>query len=161
MSAPPREGTQLVFLGGLPGSGKTTYAKRLEEKGWVFYDDFQARAAGDSPRFRASRHYAELVSHIRAGRRCIVSDIRVIHEEYRRDAAAALRQDVGNVPTELHLFENNPDQCGENVRNAKDGRRVEPRLQAIAFWSKHYSAPNHAVLHRVWRPAKSQDLLEP
>lgn len=161
MSARPKEGSQLVLLGGLPGSGKTTYAKRLEKEGWVFYDDFQARAAGDSPDFRSSRHYAELRAHIGVGHQCIVSDIRVIHQEYRIGAAAALRQDVGSVPTELHLFENNPDQCAENVRNAEDGRRVEPRLQAIAFWSKHYSAPNHAVLHRVWRPATGPDRDEP
>ena len=148
----PRAGTQLVFLGGLPGSGKTYYAKQLEQQGWVFYDDFQCRAAGDSPLFRASRHYTELVSYLRSGQRCIVSDIRVIHDEYRRDAEAALRQDVGNVPTELHLFEKDPRQCAQNVRNADDGRRVEPRLDAIEFWSKHYSAPRDAVLHSVWRP---------
>lgn len=157
----PGESTQLVFLGGLPGSGKTTYGNSLEEKGWIFYDDFQARAVEDSPQFRASRYYAELVSQLRAGRRCVVSDIRVIHEEYRRDAAAALRQDVGEVLTELHLFENSPEQCADNVRKAKGGRRMEPRLQAIAFWSEYYSAPSHAILHRVWRSANVPDLLEP
>jgi hypothetical protein len=151
-SALPREGTQLVFLGGLPGSGKTHYANQLEQQGWVFYDDFQRCADGNSPRFRDSRHYAELVSHLQGGQRCIVSDIRVIHDEYRRDAEATLRQDVGNVPTELRLFKNDPKQCAENVRNAGDGRRVKPRLEAIEFWSKHYSAPRDAILHSVWRP---------
>ncbi len=157
----PREGTQLVFLGGLPGAGKTSFAKHLEQQGWVFYDDFQSCAAGDSPRFRASRHYTELVSRLRSGQRCIVSDIRVIHDEYRRDAEAALRQDVGNVPIELHLFENNPKQCAQNVRNAGDGRRVEARLDAIKFWSNHYSAPRDAVLHSVWRPPSEPDVLGP
>lgn len=157
----PREGTQLVFLGGLPGSGKTRYAKPLEQQGWILYDDFQCRAEGDSPRFRASRHYTELVSLLRSGQRCIVSDIRVIHNEYRRDAEAALHQDVGSVPTELHLFENDPEQCAQNVRTADDDRRVEPRLDAIEFWSKHYSAPRDAVLHSVWRPPSGPDVPGP
>ena len=161
LSAFPREGTQLVLLGGLPGSGKTRFAKHLEQQGWLFYDDFQRRAAQDSPRFRDSRHYAELVTNLRLGRRCILSDIRVIHDEYRGDAEAALRQDVGNVPTELHLFDNNPHQCAQNVQNAGEGRRVKLRLDAIEFWSKLYSAPGYAVLHRVWRPPSRPDLVEP
>jgi len=154
----PREGTQLVFLGGLPGSGKTYYAKQLEQQGWVFYDDYQSRAAGDSPRFHDSRHYAELVFNLRSGQRCIVSDIRVVHDEYRRGAEAALRKDLRNVPTELHLFMNDPEQCAENIRKAGDDRRMKPRLEAIEFWSKHYSAPRGAVLHAVWRPPSSPDV---
>ena len=157
-SALPREGTQLVFLGGLPGSGKTHYAKQLEQQSWVFYDDFQCRAVGDSAQFRDSQHYAELVSYLLGGQRCIVSDIRVIHAEYRRGAEAALRQDVGKLTTELHLFENDPRQCAENVRAAGDGRRVEPRLEAIEFWSQHYSRPREAVLHSVWRQTSDQDV---
>jgi hypothetical protein len=29
---------------------------------------------------------------------------------------------------------------------------MESRFKAIAFWSKHFSAPRDAVLHPVWRP---------
>lgn len=92
-----KEETQLLLLGGLPGSGKTTCAKRLEKQGWIFYDDSQNRATDDSSDFHASRHYTELVSHLQSARRCVVSDIRVIHAEYRRSAELALRKDVGAV----------------------------------------------------------------
>jgi hypothetical protein len=152
MDFQPQADTQLILLGGLPGSGKTSYARQLEELGWVFYDDFQNRAAGDSPLFPDSRHYQELLSHLRSGRRVILSDIRVIHEEYRRSAAAALQSSIGSVPTELHLFTNDPQQCAQNVRNANDGRRLQPRLDAIQHWTNHYSAPPGAVIHPVWRP---------
>ena len=152
MDFPPQDDTQLILLGGLPGSGKTHYARQLEERGWVFYDDFQNRAPADSTLFGESRHYMELLSHLRSGRKCIVSDIRVIHDEYRRSATAALRTDIGSPASELHLFVNDREQCARNVRNAKDGRSVEPRLKAIELWSRHYSAPPSAVIHPVWRP---------
>lgn len=152
MDFPPQEGTQLILLGGLPGAGKTNYARQLEERGWVFYDDFQNRAAGDSPLFPASRHYRELLSQLRSERQCIVADIRMIHDEYRRSAAAALRADIDNLASELHLFVNDLEQCARNVRNANDGRCVQSRLEAIEFWSRHYSAPPGAVIHPVWYP---------
>lgn len=161
VSTLPREDTQLVFLGGLPGSGKTYYARKLESEGWIFHDDFQSCAPGDSRNFRDSRHYSDLVSDLRGGQRCIVADIRVIHDEYRRGAEAALRKDVGNVPTELHLFENDPERCAENVRKAGDDRRMKPRLDNIEFWSMHYSAPSDAVLHPVWRPPSDPEGLGP
>lgn len=57
-----------------------------------------------------------------------------------------------------YLFANDPKQCAKNVRNAGDGRRVEPRLRAIEFWSKQYSAPPEAVVHPVWNPLSSKEL---
>lgn len=148
----PSEGIQLVLLGGLPGSGKTFYAKQLEKLGWVIFDDFQSRAAGDSPQFRASRFYKDLLLQLRNGQRCIVADIRVVHDEYRQDLVRTLGQELGDLATEVHLFENDPGQCAKNVRNAEDSRDAAPRLEAIEFWSGLYSIPLGATIHRVWRP---------
>lgn len=159
-----REGTQLVLLGGLPGSGKTRLARHLEQANWLFLDDFQGGAVNDSPHFRDSRHYAALLAALRAGRPYLISDIRVIHDEYRRGAELALRRDLGTIRIELHLFENDPDQfendpdqCARNVRNAGEDRREKPRLEAIAFWTRLYSAPPSAVIHTVWRPSPDSE----
>lgn len=95
----PRDETQLIIMGGLPGSGKTHFANTLERSGWIFYDDFQQRTPCNSILFRNSRRYPDLLSDLRQGRRCIVSDIRIIFHEYRDDAETSIRQDLGQILT--------------------------------------------------------------
>lgn len=153
----PGDATHLLWLGGLPGSGKTHAARRLQALGWVLYDDFQDKAVGDSAHFQDSRHYADLVLDLRSGRRCVVSDLRVIHKAYRKGAAAALVRDAVQVACELHLFDNNPAQCARNVRQAGDAVREALRLQEIRHWTRHFSAPREAVLHPVWQPEWNPD----
>ena len=143
----------IVLLGGLPGSGKTSYARTLAEHGWRLFDDFQKRAYNDSAAFRDSRHFPELLEAIRKGTRCIVADIRVVHAEYRADAQRTLRRELGDVAIEVCLFANDPAQCAQNIRNAPE-RRMEKRLEGIVFWSKHYSCPPGARVIPVWRPSQ-------
>lgn len=149
----PSDATQLVLVGGLPGAGKTHAAERLQALGWTLYDDFQSEALGDSVHFKDSRHYADLVLNLRAGHRCVVSDIRMVHKTYRKGVAAALLRDAVQVRSELHLFENDPAQCVHNVRSAAGNAPLEVlRLKAIRQWSRYFSVPPEAVLHPVWRP---------
>ncbi len=151
----PGDTTHLVLVGGLPGAGKTHAAERLRALGWTLYDDFQGNALGDSVHFRDSRHYADLVLNLQAGHRCVVSDIRVVHKAYRKGAAAALLRDAVRVRSEIHLFENDPAQCAQNVRNAVGDALLETlRLRAISHWSRYFSVPPDAVLHPVWRPGR-------
>ena len=148
----PGDATHLVLVGGLPGAGKTHAAERLQALGWTLYDDFQNKAVGDSAHFKDSRHYADLVLSLRAGRRCVVSDLRMVHKPYRKGAAAALLRDAVRITSELHLFENDPTQCIRNVRSAGDALRETLRLKEIKHWTRYFSAPPEAVLHPVWRP---------
>lgn len=81
---------QLILLGGLPGSGKSFYLAALLERGWKTLDDFQSKTPSDSTDFRDSRQFAGLVAALKAGERCVVADIRVIHRPYRESALRAL-----------------------------------------------------------------------
>jgi hypothetical protein len=139
----------LIFVGGLPGSGKTSHSTRLEEEGWTRFDDFQACATDNSELFRKARHYPDLVKTLMAGRRCVVADIRFVCAGYREDAKRTLWKDVGEIPLEWHIFECDREQCERNIRG--DSRPPEPRLQALAEWAPKCSIPTGAVRLSVWR----------
>ncbi len=141
---------QLVLLGGLPGSGKSFYLDALKARGWKKFDDFQAKARNDSIDFRDSRFFTDLIGDLKAGQRCVVADIRLIHQPYRESALRALRSAVGSIAVQFQVFENQPAECVRNVHRNTD-RRLKDRLAAIDHWSNHHSVPADAMLLRVWR----------
>lgn len=144
------EAHDLLLLGGLPGSGKSYYLAALVERGWKKFDDFQSKTPNDSTDFRDSRLFTDLVAALKAGERCVVADIRVIHWPYRESALRALTTEIGAVSLQFQIFENQPEICSRNVGRDPD-RRFEDRLCAISHWSKHHSVPSDALLLRVWR----------
>ena len=146
-------GVSVLLLGGLPGSGKSPYSEEFERRGWLRFDDFQKDAPGDSDQFRRAARFDELVSAVAAGRRCIVTDIRLIYAEYRDGAMRALREVPGSHSVELRLFENDPKQCARNVGEAKD-RDTARRLENIEFWSSKYTRPNGTAAIPVLRPQR-------
>jgi hypothetical protein len=142
----------VLLLGGLPGSGKSPISEQLENRGWLRFDDFQRNAPGDSDQFRNAARFAELMQAIASGRRCVVTDIRFIHAEYREAALRTLQVAEGCPSVALRLFANDPDQCSRNVGLATD-RDTERRLENIRFWTKHHSLPPKLVPIPVLRPS--------
>lgn len=140
---------QLILLGGLPGSGKSFYLDALVARGWREFDDFQSKAVGDSADFRDARQFDDLVAALNAGDRCVVADIRVIHQPYRESALSALNGTVLPTALQFQVYENQPARCSRNAQRNPD-RRLECRLSAIAHWTNHHSVPSGAVLLRVW-----------
>jgi predicted kinase len=147
---------RLILLGGLPGSGKSYYRRRvLEPEGWLCFDDFQRDARENSGDFWLAREYREVVAALREGRACVVADIRVITESYRLQSRVALSEAVGAIDVEVRLFNLDPEQCAENIRNDKDRARpdqIEARLRVLAEWTRRYQCPPDAVRVPVWRP---------
>lgn len=114
------------------------------------FDDFQAKARNYSIDFRDSRFFTDLIGDLKAGERCVVADIRLIHQPYRESALRALRSAVVSIAVQFQVFENQPAECVRNVHRNTD-RRLKDRLAAIGHWSNHHSVPADAVLLRVWR----------
>jgi hypothetical protein len=144
------EAHQLILLGGLPGSGKSFYISALVERGWREFDDFQTNAPSNSVDFRDSRQFPALVAALGQGDRCVVGDIRLIHQPYRESAQLALGSAIGPISSQFQVYENQPALCSRNVERDLD-RRLEDRLKAISHWTHHHSVPSDAVLLRVWR----------
>jgi len=136
---------RLILLGGLPGSGKTTHMDQLAKDGWVLYDDFQANAYDNSPRFPKARRYAELIQDLRRGHKCVVADIRFVCADYRTEAQRVLQEDVGELSLEWRLFANDPLQCTQNIQFAVGSRQAAPRLVALKEFSRKYSLPSGVV----------------
>lgn len=141
---------QLILLGGLPGSGKSFYLAALVARGWRKFDDFQSRAPDDSTDFRDSRDFNDLVAALKAGDRCVVADIWIIHQPYRESALGALRGAEPATALKFQIYENQPARCSRNAERDPD-RRLQSRLNAIAHWKNHHSVPDGAVLLRVWQ----------
>ena len=143
---------KIVIVGGLPGSGKTPYLKQLSSEGWEVFDDFQANARDNSPEFRNARHYARLILALRAGRRCVVSDIRFVCPGDRQEAERVLRDELPNVAIDWRFFEPDREQCEDNIlRASASGRRSKARLAKLEEFSQKYSVPSDAVQMPVWR----------
>lgn len=140
---------EVLFVAGLPGSGKTPYLMRLQADGWVTFDDYQANARDNSPRFRAGRRYRELVQALRDGKKCVVADMKFCRPEDRREARNNLEEDVPGLCVRCEFFENDPKQCAENIHRSE--RSPGPRLAKLAEFAPEYSPPRGATFLPIMR----------
>jgi predicted kinase len=145
---------KVVFLVGLPGAGKSTHLKRFEGTGKLCFDDFKAHAVNNSSRFDCSRHYQDLLSTLRSGAECIVSDVDFCRPAARKDAEKFLNHDVAGIEMEWIFFENNPEQCKKNVI-ARGRNSFQHELITIQYFTRVYKLPVGCIPIPVVKPSKS------
>lgn len=131
---------EVLLIVGLPGSGKSPHLARLRMEGWEIFDDYQAKANGNSPSFRAGRRYGELVRSLRDGKTCAVADMKFCRPADKEEARNNLDEDVPGPILRWEFFENDPRQCAENIR--KSERPPEPRLAKLEEFSPQYAPPS-------------------
>jgi hypothetical protein len=141
---------QLLLVAGLPGCGKTTYLRELEQEGRRAFDDFKACARNNSPRFRDSRHREALLAAVGEARKCVVADIDFCRSEARTEADLVLREDAPAVRSAWRFFENSPERCEVNIRR-RNRPSLETDLRKMRQYSIVYQIPDGAqvlpVLH--------------
>jgi predicted kinase len=131
---------EIILIAGLPGSGKTTYIKARQQEGWSIFDDFKANANNDSSAFRHSRNYEALLTALREGQKCLVTDIDFCKANSRREAEAALRMQIPDLMLSWLFFENAFHACQANIRR-RASPSIEDNLRALHAYREMYQIP--------------------
>ena len=145
---------QLLFIAGLPGSGKSHWLRtHAPPERFFIVDDFMAHAYHDIGRFAHSRWYFPLVFALRAGRDSAISDIAFCDEQRRAEAERVMADAVHQLSYRWIYFENAPSACRHNIELdiRKVGRAGTKRLEALETWRQEYTIPEGAEVVPVVR----------
>ena len=148
-----RKVTNAIFIVGLPGAGKSYYARQLaSEINATLFDDFKANAIGNCSHFPFAKSYVELINGLRSGKDSIISDIDFCKTESRNEACQCIEHLVEGVEIEWIFFENDPEKCRENIirRAITEGRRQSGPINALERYSKIYVIPDGSLVVPVW-----------
>jgi len=130
---------EVVWIHGLPGSGKTTLAKKWIDKGYVNFDD----SVSEIP----------VISSLKSGKSVVISS--PFFEDYFITTRChnALKRELNkmnNVKVTEIWFENDPDQCMKNLQ-VREGERLSRFFDIIPSFSKSYKIPKGAETVPVFR----------
>lgn len=116
---------KVIFVVGLPGSGKTHLAKELAKNGYELFDDVGTETAKE-----------DVINCLKDGKDCIIVDphfCSIGAREAAQKIAEKFSADINWI-----FFENNPEACLKNIMLRDDGRKVENFIKSL---SKVYSIP--------------------
>lgn len=129
------ESVKAIMVVGLPGSGKTHYARTLaaDTPALVMFDDI--------------KDLSKLKLVLNTGCNVVITDPHLCFKANRAEASKWMEKN-GVSEVEWVFFENNPDACKANVSKRNDGRDVERFLNTL--W-KYYDIPEGADVRKVWQ----------
>ena len=148
---------KVLFLIGMPGSGKSTYLADFLKLHPEFdvnaiYDDYHNKSLDNTHEFTKSRYYRDFVEKLKNGTDCMLVDIEYCGS-YRLNLAL---QGIENIAKEHKLelsveylcFENNPQKCRRNVMNRNRANSNE-ELQKIDRLTRSYNIPEGATILQI------------
>lgn len=146
------------ILVGLPGSGKTRKFKNLARKATgLAQDDFLNHIVDKAEvqrevRFNDSIHYKKLITDLRRGKECVISDIVFCDTWVRHEAQIILESDVPDVEIDWIYFENSPRKCMANSKRRGRKETLDRELRLISSLSAKYIIPQGVKALKVWAP---------
>ena len=150
----------MIFIVGLPGSGKTEHVKKINKGNeFIELDDFKGNAILDRGDFTFSSKYCDLINHLKAGKNCIVTDIDFCKKSSRDEAEVVINGWELGVEIEWVFFENNPKQCANNVKERviRSGKNEDDTLLKIKKYTKEYDIPVGVGFLDVWKSEKKNN----
>ncbi len=137
--------SKVIVIVGLPGSGKSTYAKTHYNE-YVIFDDFITTFCN-----------GEIIKNIKLNNNVCIIDPRLCDVNiFNRCLDKILKYvDVKNI--KLILFENNKELCQINVNRRNDNRNVN---NTICNYSKIYFIDNYGGYDRIVIPCWNGNSVE-
>lgn len=130
----------VLIVIGLPGSGKTTWAKQLD--GYEMYDDFIT-----------TYHNGKLLQALEAGKKVCMTDPRLCNPFTFKMYINVFLRIVKKDDIGLIVFENEPMICAENVMRRNDGKAEIARM--VFMFSQDYTAETYEgfdyEIMEVWK----------
>lgn len=133
-----------VLIVGLCGSGKSHYAKELEQQGFVCLDEsFEGRRFSADQGNLSTGKFNELVKQLKLGKDCAFTEAMLMFEPEQVQFEPCVKQleAMPGVVVEWVFFENNPDAANHNCRNDPNRTDGEGRAQLNDRWSNDYKIP--------------------
>ncbi|MFZ2193788.1 MAG: AAA family ATPase [Candidatus Moraniibacteriota bacterium] len=152
--------SKLIFIVGLPGSGKTKYVEEINsDNEFEVLDDFKGNAILNKSDFTFSSRYCDLINYLKSNKNCIVTDIDFCKIISREEAEIVINGWELGVEIEWVFFENNPEQCTNNVkeRAIRSGKNEDDALLNIKKYTSEYNIPIGIKTLDVWKSEKKND----
>jgi len=143
---------KFTMIIGTPGCGKSFLANKLllKNPNQVLLDDISRLLRVTHCGLR----YFEVVAQFPEYNEFILSDPAFCEDSFRVRVMKELKEVFGEdeVVFDFIYFENDPDQCLQNVELRNDGRKVRKYIERL---SKTYNIPEGVIPIKVWKPCNS------
>lgn len=134
---------KIIFLVGLPGSGKTHYGNEIsKKKDTIFLDDFNG-------------NLNELSIYSETYKTIIIADPKLCRNvnNYILKCTNIIKINFGKIEIEWVLWENNIKKAWENVCKRNDGRKISYTF--MESLSKQYKPPK--ITKKIWQTNENKN----
>jgi hypothetical protein len=111
---------EVIFIIGLPGSGKSTLIEYYKSHPFIdykVYDDWMTWTYDDIDKdFSADVNYLEVIQNLEQGSNLLISGIGFCSNEFLHKSEYYLKSQFPNITIKRIYFENNPQKSESNIK---------------------------------------------
>ncbi len=111
--------SKVIFIVGLPGSGKTMFIKNNYPELYNA-DDLMRYGLNNRKKFCDSIHYNKIIETLKNNSDCVLSDIKLCNYKFFYEITEELSLKFPDIKYEILCFDNDQRQCMLNVRSRSE-----------------------------------------